>query len=189
MNTLRRFSDTVRFRGRGFTVDRAVSTGHNRIIRGGALMLFTCYFVPACRQTVFMSFVAWFWMSFRAREAQYEAKGRSVTVRDICAEKPRHPVPTQEHVMAAWTGKEAVGVVVSPTVRARPHRESCLFGDDVVDTTHLVWLVVAPIVGFCEHLRGRCGVFSVQGKLFFRSMCLRERSGDVVNGGVFMRSV
>ena len=44
---------------------------------------------------------------------------------------------------------------------ARSHRESCLFGDDVVDTTHLVWLVVAPIVGFCEHLRARCGVFSV----------------------------
>ena len=53
-------------------------------------------------------------------------------------------------------------VVVSPTVRARPRRESCLFGDDVVDTTHLVCLVVTPIVCFCEHLRGRCGVFSVQ---------------------------
>ena len=66
--------------------------------------------------------------------------------------------------------------VVSPTARAHPHRESCLFGDDVVDTTHLVWLVVAPIVGFCEHLRGRCGVFSVQGSCFFRSMCLRDRS-------------
>ena len=64
--------------------------------------------------------------------------------------------------------------VVSPTVRARPHSESCLLGDDVVDTTHLVWLVVAPIVGFCEHLRGRCGVFSVSGKPFFRSMCLKE---------------
>ena len=75
VNTLRRFADTVRFRGRGLTVDRAVSTGHNCIIRGGALMLFTCYFVPACRQTVFMSFVAWFWMAFRAREAQSEAKG------------------------------------------------------------------------------------------------------------------
>ena len=60
-----------------------------------------------------------------------------------------------------------MGVVVSPTVRARPYRESCLFGDDVVDTTHLVWLVVAPIVGFYEHLRGRCGVFSVQGSYFF----------------------
>ena len=56
-----------------------------------------------------------------------------------------------------------MGVVVSPTVRARPHRESCLFGDDVVSvTTHLAWLVVAPIVGFCEHLS--------PGKLFFRSM-------------------
>ena len=56
-----------------------------------------------------------------------------------------------------------MGVVVSPNVRARPHRESCLFGDGVVDTTHLVWLFVAPIVCFCEHLRVRCGVFSVQG--------------------------
>ena len=79
-------------------------------------------------------------------------------MQDMCAEKPRHLVPRQDHVMAAWRGQEAVGVV-SPTVRARPHHESCLFGDDVVDTAHLVWLVVAPIVGFCEHLRGRCGVF------------------------------
>ena len=53
--------------------------------------------------------------------------------------------------------------VVSPTARACPHRESCLFGDGVVGTTHLVWLAVAPIVCFCEHLRARCGVFSVQG--------------------------
>ena len=75
-----------------------------------------------------------------------------------------------------------MGVVVSPTVRARPHRESCLFGDDVVSvTTHLVWLVVAPIVGFCEHLRARCGVFSVQGSFFFAACVwrtvLRKRRG------------
>ena len=68
-----------------------------------------------------------------------------------------------------------MGVVVSPTVRARLHRESCLFGDDVVSvTTHLAWLVVAPIVGFCEHLS--------PGKLFFRSMCLRERSAETRRG-------
>ena len=63
-----------------------------------------------------------------------------------------------------------------------PYRESCLFGDDVVDTTHLVWLVVAPIVGFCEYLRGRCGVFSVQGSFFFRSMCLKDRSAEATRG-------
>ena len=90
------------------------------------------------------------------------SKGRSVTVQDMCAEKPRHPVPRQDHVIAVWRGQEAVGVV-SPTVRARPHRESCLFGDDVVYTTHIVWLAVAPIVWFCEHLRARCGVFSIHG--------------------------
>ena len=36
------FADTVRFRGRGLLVDRALSTGHNRVIRGGAVMPFTC---------------------------------------------------------------------------------------------------------------------------------------------------
>ena len=73
VNTLRRFADTVCFRGRGLTVDRA-KIGHNRIIRGGAVMPFTCYFGPACSQTASMSFVTWL-MSFRAREAQSEAKG------------------------------------------------------------------------------------------------------------------
>ena len=83
--------------------------------------------------------------------------------------------------MAVWRGHEAVGVV-SPTARAHPHRESCLFGDGVVDATHLVWLVVASIVCFCEHLRARCGVFFSPGKLFFRSMCLRDRSAEATRG-------
>ena len=58
----------------------------------------------------------------------------------------------------------------------------CLEDDVVSVTTHLAWLVVAPIVGFCEHLRGRCGVFSVQGSCFFRSMCLRDRSAETRRG-------
>ena len=74
-----------------------------------------------------------------------------------------------------------MGVVVSPTARADPHRESCLFGDGVLDATHLVWLVVASIVCFCEHLRGRCGVFSVQ-EAIFRSMCLRDCSAEATRG-------
>ena len=51
VNTPHGFADTVRFRGRGLIVDRAVSTGHTRIIRGGAVMPFTCYFASACSQT------------------------------------------------------------------------------------------------------------------------------------------
>ena len=69
--------------------------------------------------------------------------GRSVTMQDMCAERPRRLVPRQEHVMAVWRGHESVGVV-SPALRARPHRESCLCGDVVIDTTHLVLWVVAP---------------------------------------------
>ena len=163
MNTLRRFADTVRFRGRGLIVDRAVSTAYNRTTRGGALVL--AVLCPRADTQLKCLPLLFSGMSFCAREAHAEAKGRSVTVHDMCAEKPRRFVPKQEHVMAAWRGHEAVGVV-SPTVRARPHRESCLFGDYVVDATHLVWLVVASIVCFCEHLRARCGVFSVQGSYF-----------------------
>ena len=58
VNSLHRFADTVRFRGRGLTEDRAKTTGHNRIIRGGAVMPFTCCFVLACSQTAQMSSVA-----------------------------------------------------------------------------------------------------------------------------------
>ena len=36
-------------------------------------------------------------------------RGTRVTMQDMCVEKPRHPV--QDHVMAAWRGQEAVGVV------------------------------------------------------------------------------
>ena len=164
MNTLHGFADTVRFRGRGLTVDRAVSIAYNRTTRGGALVL--AVLCPRADRQLKCLPLLFSGMSFCAREAHADAKGRSVTMQDMCAEKPRHPVPSQDHVMAVWRGQEAVGVV-SPTERARPHRESCLFGDDVVDTTHLVWLVVAPIVGFCEHLGGRCGVFSIQGNYFF----------------------
>ena len=47
MGTMRGFADTVRFRGRGFIVDCAVTAGHNRIIRGGAVMPFTYCSVSA----------------------------------------------------------------------------------------------------------------------------------------------
>ena len=58
-------ADTVRFRGRGLIVDRALSTGHNRIIRGGAVMPFTCCFVPACRQAAHMSTISFWGVSLR----------------------------------------------------------------------------------------------------------------------------
>ena len=164
LNTPHGFADTVRFRVRGLIVDRAVSTAYNRTTRGGALVL--AVLCPHADRQLKCLPLLFSGMSFCAREAHAEAKGRSVTVQDMSAEKPRHPVPRQDHVIAVWRGQEAVGVV-SPTVRARSHRESCLFGDDVVDATHLVWLVVASIVCFCEHLRARCGVFSVQGSYFF----------------------
>ena len=39
VGTMHGFADTVRFRGRGLIVDRAITTGHNRMIRGGAVFL------------------------------------------------------------------------------------------------------------------------------------------------------
>ena len=68
------------------------------------------------------------------------------------------------------------------TVRARPHRESCLFGDDVVDATHLVWLV-----GCVHCLFLRTSPWSVwcvfsPGKLLFYEMCLRDCSAEATRG-------
>ena len=133
-------------------IDSAVSTAYNRVTRVGALVLswrcsdalhmLFCARMQTDSLNVFRRLVLD--VILRTRGALCD-NGRSVTVQDMCAEKPRRFVPKQDHVMAAWRGHEAVGVVVSPTVRARPHRESCLFRDDVVSvTTHLVWLVIAP---------------------------------------------
>ena len=52
MGTMHGFADTVRFRVRGLTVDRAVTTGDNRVIRGGAVFLnliFACQFAHEMR--------------------------------------------------------------------------------------------------------------------------------------------
>ena len=52
--------------------------------------------------------------------------------------------------------------VVSPRGRVRIVSLVCLVMVSL--TPHILsgWLL-RPIVGFCEHSRGRCGVFSVQG--------------------------
>ena len=159
MNTPHGFADTVRFCVRGLIVDRAVSTAYNRTTRGGALVLAVSCRMQTDNLNVFRCFSLGCHFAHERRTLRQEG---AVSPCKTCVRKPRHPIPRQDHVMAAWRGQEAVGVV-SPTVRARPHRESCLFGDDVVDATHLVWLVVAPIVCFCEHICARCGVFSIQG--------------------------
>ena len=161
VNTLHGFADTVRFCVRGLMVDRAVSTAHNRTTRGGALVL--AVLCPQCRQTTQNVFRCFSLGCYFAHERRTLRQKSAVSPCMTCVRRSHAAsFPNKEHVMAAWRGHEAVGVV-SPTVRARPHRESCLFGDDVVDATHLVWLVVASIVCFCEHLRARCGVFSHGG--------------------------
>ena len=76
VKTVHGFADTVRFRGRGLIVDRATSTGHNRVIRGGAVMPFMCRFVPACRQAAHMSTISFWCVSWRTRcERSRYAKG------------------------------------------------------------------------------------------------------------------
>ena len=75
--TMHGFADTVRFRGRGLIVDRALSTGHNRIIRGGAVMPFMCCFVPACRQAAHMSTISFWCVSLRTRCERCQVRQRT----------------------------------------------------------------------------------------------------------------
>ena len=77
VGTMHRFADTVRFRGRGLTVDRAVTTGHNRMIRGGAVMLFTRCTVPACRQVVQCPQSPFWSVNLRTRSERCQVRQRT----------------------------------------------------------------------------------------------------------------
>ena len=76
-NTLHGFADTVRFRGLGLIVERAIPTGHNRIIRGGVVMPFTCCFLPACTQAAHMSTISFWCVSLRTRCERCQVRQRT----------------------------------------------------------------------------------------------------------------
>ena len=95
VGTMHGFADTVRFRGRGLTVDRAVTT-HKRIIRGGAVMPFTRCIVPACRQVVPM-----FSISFFACQFAHEMRTLPGTPKDMCTVKSLHIHSRQQYFMVA----------------------------------------------------------------------------------------
>ena len=67
------FADTVRLRKKA----RIAVTTHKRIIRGGAVMLFTRCSVPACRQAVTMSTISFLGVNFRTRCERYQIHQRT----------------------------------------------------------------------------------------------------------------
>ena len=77
MRTMHGFADTVRFRGRGLIVDRAITTGHNRMIRGGVVMLFTCCSVPACRQAARISSISLWRVNLHTRCERCQVRQRT----------------------------------------------------------------------------------------------------------------
>ena len=90
------FADTVGFRRRGLIVDRATTTGHNRIIRGGDVMPFTSCSVSACRQTTQMSSIS-FWVC----QFAHELRTLSSMPNDMSAAKSRHMRSSQQYFMVA----------------------------------------------------------------------------------------
>ena len=79
VGTMHGFADTVRFRGRGLIVDRAITTGHNRVIRGGAMFLnliFACQFA-------------------------HEMRTLPGTPKDMCTAKSLHTRSRQQYFMVA----------------------------------------------------------------------------------------
>ena len=99
------FADTVRFRGRGLIVDSAVTTGHNRIIRGGAVMPFTSCAVSACRQTTQVSSI-----SILVCHFAHEMRTLSFTQKDMCAAKSRHMRSRQQYFMVACKRRTVRGL-------------------------------------------------------------------------------
>ena len=94
VGTAHGFADTVRCRGRGLRVDRPVTIGHNRIIRGGAVMPFTRCSVPACRQVVPHFFNLLFACQFA-----HEKRTLSDRPKDMCTGKSRHVRSRQQYFM------------------------------------------------------------------------------------------
>ena len=62
-------------------------------------------------------------------------------------------------------------------VRARPHRESCLFGDDVVDTTHLVCWLLRPLL-VSVNISVLCVVCFQSMEAIVHRVCLRDNSAE-----------
>ena len=73
---------------------RIAVTTHKRIIRGGAVMLFTRCSVPACRQVVPMSSI-----SFLECQFAHEKRTLSDTPKDMCTGKSRHMRFRQQYFM------------------------------------------------------------------------------------------
>ena len=115
MGTMHGFADTVRFHGRSLIVDRAVTTGHNRIIRGGAVMPFTCFSVPACRQAAHMSSISFWCVTLRTRCQRCHIRQRT------CVQQ-RHATCAQDN-NTSWLlarGVQCVDWVTEPEVLCAP---------------------------------------------------------------------
>ena len=105
MGTMHGFADTVRFRGRGLIVDCAVTTGPNRIIRGGAVMPFTSCSVSASRQTTQMSSISFWCVTLRTRCERCQ-----IHQKDMCAAKSRHMRSRQQYFVVACKRRTVRGL-------------------------------------------------------------------------------
>ena len=96
MGTVHGFADTVRFRGRGLIVDRAITTGHDRMIRErcrDAFHVLFCARMQTCSPHFFNLILAC--------QFAHEMRKLSGTPKDLCAAKSLHIRSRQQYFMAA----------------------------------------------------------------------------------------
>ena len=189
------FADTVRFRGRGLIVDCAVTTGHNRIIRGGAVMPFTSCSVSASRQTTQMSSISFWCVTLRTRCERCPLRKRT------CVQQS-HATCAQDN-NTSWLlarGVQCVDWVPEPEVLCAP--SPCL---NIAVSVGTCWrLNDIHCSCMCSSWDMTCGVVfaaigSYRGRqvvrraascaLFDRDVCKLETSSDTFRGCTGVMSI
>ena len=105
MGTVHGFADTVRCRGRGLRVDGAITTGHNRVIRGrcrDAFHVLFCARMQAGSPNVLNLIL----------ECQFahEMRTLSGTPKDMCTAKSLHTRSRQQYFMVACKRRAVRGL-------------------------------------------------------------------------------
>ena len=155
MGTVHGFADTVRCRGRGLIVDRAITTGHNRVIRErcrDAFHVLFCARMQTCSPHFFNLILAC-QFAHEMRTLSRYAKGH------VCSKITPHALQTTilhgclQEACSAWTGLNALSsclnIAVSVVSRARAGSSSSRLVLTEVERSCAVLLRVFVLIVMC----------------------------------------
>ena len=155
VGTVHGFADTVRFRGRGLIVDRAITTGHNRMIRVRCRDAFHVLFCARMQTCSPHFFNLLFGVSICARDANVVRYAKGHVYRKVTP----HTLQTTilhgcfQEACSAWTGLNApsmcLNIAVSVVSRVRAGSSSSRLVLTEVEMSCAVLLRVFFLIVMC----------------------------------------